>query len=297
MSLEGNPIESKLAEHQGKWFWIRNNYAHMDALPMEFFAERVQELARMPRSELSDMVSRISGSPRTNSEKKAGLFAEHRPDDKLRQFVHMNEVFAEMQDARKGYVLKANYYHRLFLQKASGEFSKPIEDLWFYSYEELIESISSGAFLPQEEVERRRKLVVAVEGRSEKSILSGDEALLFYNGLQEEIKHTDTIKGLIAQTGTVTGKVKVVLKMEDMRKVRDGDILVTSMTRPEMTPAMKIAGAFVTDEGGITSHAAIVAREMKKPCIIGTKIATKVLKDGDTVIVDADKGIVKIVKS
>jgi len=59
---------------------------------------------------------------------------------------------------------------------------------------------------------------------------------------------------------------------------------------------MKKAAAFVTDEGGITCHAAIVARELKKPCIIGTKIATQALKDGDEVEVDADKGAVKLLK-
>jgi pyruvate,water dikinase len=69
------------------------------------------------------------------------------------------------------------------------------------------------------------------------------------------------------------------------------------MTRPEYISAMKKAAAIVTDEGGITCHAAIVSRELKKPCIIGTKIATKVLKDGDLVEVDADKGIVKILEN
>jgi pyruvate,water dikinase len=68
------------------------------------------------------------------------------------------------------------------------------------------------------------------------------------------------------------------------------------MTTPNYLIAMKRAVAFVTDEGGITCHAAIVAREMQKPCIIGTKIATQVLKDGDLVEVDANKGIVKIIK-
>ena len=65
------------------------------------------------------------------------------------------------------------------------------------------------------------------------------------------------------------------------------------MTDPRYVPAMKKAAAIVTDEGGITCHAAIVSRELKKPCIIGTKIATKVLKDGDEVEVDAEKGVVK----
>ena len=68
------------------------------------------------------------------------------------------------------------------------------------------------------------------------------------------------------------------------------------MIKPDYLSAMKKAVAFVTDEGGITCHAAIVARELNRPCIIGTKIATKVLKDGDEVEVDADKGVVKILK-
>jgi len=68
------------------------------------------------------------------------------------------------------------------------------------------------------------------------------------------------------------------------------------MTDPRYVFAMKKAGAIVTDEGGITCHAAIVARELKKPCIIGTKIATKVLKGGDLVEVDAERGIVRILE-
>ena len=69
--------------------------------------------------------------------------------------------------------------------------------------------------------------------------------------------------------------------------------MVAIQTMPELLPAMNKAVAFVTDIGGITSHAAIVAREMKKPCVIGTRIGTKILKDGDRVEVDATKGIVK----
>ena len=82
-----------------------------------------------------------------------------------------------------------------------------------------------------------------------------------------------------------------------LKKVEEGDILVTNQTTPEYMPLMKKASAFVTDQGGITCHAAIIAREMKKPCIIGTKIATKFLHDGDLVEVDANKGVVKILKN
>jgi pyruvate,water dikinase len=106
----------------------------------------------------------------------------------------------------------------------------------------------------------------------------------------------DTAIGMIACKGKVTGPVKICKSVDDIERVKKGDILITSMTRPEFLPAMQKAIAFVTDEGGITSHAAIVSREMNKPCIIGTKNATKIFKDGDLVEVDANNGTVKKIK-
>lgn len=108
---------------------------------------------------------------------------------------------------------------------------------------------------------------------------------------------TDSLKGQSAYKGKSIGRARIILNPSDPSVIFEkGDILVTGMTRPEFLPLMKKAAAFVTDAGGILSHAAIVAREMKKPCIIGTKIATKVLKDGDLVEVDANSGVVKILK-
>jgi len=111
------------------------------------------------------------------------------------------------------------------------------------------------------------------------------------------------MKGAIAFKGKVRGIVKIVTTSEDICKVGEGDVLVSQMTFPSFISAMQKAVAFVTDEGGITCHAAIIARELKKPCIIGTKIATQVLKDGDLVEVDAcpssgaaDNGVVRVLK-
>lgn len=110
---------------------------------------------------------------------------------------------------------------------------------------------------------------------------------------EEKVKK---FKGQSAFKGLVKGTVKIVYGTRQMDKVEHGDIIVTPMTMPYFLPAIKKAGAIVTDEGGLTCHAAIVARELNKPCLVGTKIATKVLKDGDLVEVDANKGIVKILK-
>jgi phosphohistidine swiveling domain-containing protein len=113
---------------------------------------------------------------------------------------------------------------------------------------------------------------------------------------QNKLTQTDQIKGKCAYPGKIEGKVRLILKKDKMSKLNDGEILVTTMTLPEMTPAINKSAAVITDEGGILCHAAIIAREMKKPCIIGTKFATKVLRDGDLVEVDGENGIVRILK-
>ena len=100
------------------------------------------------------------------------------------------------------------------------------------------------------------------------------------------------VKGLGASPGIGVGKAKVIFSEDEISKVEEGDILVTTMTTPDMVPAMKKAAAIVTDEGGMTCHAAIVSRELGVPAVVGTKNATKVLKDGMIVTVDGDKGLV-----
>ncbi|MBI4268318.1 hypothetical protein HY627_00605 [Candidatus Uhrbacteria bacterium] len=100
------------------------------------------------------------------------------------------------------------------------------------------------------------------------------------------------LKGQVAYPGSAEGAARIVLTTKDLLKMKKGDILVSSATNPDLLPGMKIAGAIVTDVGGIISHAAIVSRELQIPCVVGTKSATKVFKDGDRVRVDAKQGIV-----
>lgn len=109
-------------------------------------------------------------------------------------------------------------------------------------------------------------------------------------------KEIREIRGRSAFHGLASGPVRVIFDVRETTDVPDGFILVTAMTEPDFVPLMKKAAAIITDEGGLLCHAAIIARELGKPCIIGTKIATKVLKDGDMVEVDAEKGIVRILE-
>lgn len=132
-------------------------------------------------------------------------------------------------------------------------------------------------------------------------VLSGKQAQDFYDKYVDKEKIQDLgsvkeLKGAVAYKGVVKGNVKIINRPEDMLKMKDGDILVAVATTPSIVSAMKKAGAIVTDEGGLTCHASIVSRELGITCVVGTKFATTVLKDGDLVEVDANKGIVKILK-
>ena len=109
-------------------------------------------------------------------------------------------------------------------------------------------------------------------------------------GEEREIHGEIILKGLAASQGIGSGKIKIVRNLDDLQKISAGDVLVTKMTNPDMVVAMQKSSAIVTDEGGLTAHAAIVSREMGIPCIVGTHEATRKLKDGEIITVDGFSG-------
>jgi len=110
------------------------------------------------------------------------------------------------------------------------------------------------------------------------------------NKTSKELNGEVILTGIAASPGIAFGKIKILEKLEDLRKIIQGDILVTKMTNPDMVITMQKSAAIVTDEGGMTAHAAIVSREMGIPCIVGTQEATTKLKEGETITVDGYTG-------
>jgi len=107
---------------------------------------------------------------------------------------------------------------------------------------------------------------------------------------------TDDVRlsGIGSSPGKASGAVRIVRKLDNLDKVEQGDIIVTEMTTPDMVPAMKRAAGIVTDQGGMTSHAAIVSRELGVPAVVGTDDATGRLRDGQPVTIDGDMGTVEV---
>ncbi|PIY95626.1 MAG: hypothetical protein COY66_06315 [Candidatus Kerfeldbacteria bacterium CG_4_10_14_0_8_um_filter_42_10] len=141
---------------------------------------------------------------------------------------------------------------------------------------------------------QRTKFCVYYLEKGKEKIFVAQQAKKLAAQIQSSVQaEVSEIKGQTGCVGRAQGAVKIIIRASDMGKMKNGDILVSIATDPDIVPAMKKAAAIVTEQGGVTSHAAIVSRELNIPCVIGTKIATKVLKDGDLVEVDATKGVVK----
>ena len=182
----------------------------------------------------------------------------------------------------------ASYYASFILEKKAQQFGLTYNDIVEHTASEIIsEQISSETAL-------LRKQNTAFYFDGQERILSIEETKAAAAKLLVFNTHAREIKGLCAHKGKAVGQVKIVTTREEMKDFKEGMILVAYETTPDIIHAMQQSAAIVTDFGGLTCHAAIVARELKKPCVVGTKDATKVLKDGDMVEVDADLGTINI---
>jgi len=115
-----------------------------------------------------------------------------------------------------------------------------------------------------------------------------------FGGGNEPSRDPAVITGIGASAGTARGPARVVRDLTEASKVQPGDILVCEMTMPAWTPLFSTVSAVVADTGGVLSHCAIVSREYRMPCVVGTRIGTAAIKDGMVLTVDGSKGIVRI---
>ena len=169
--------------------------------------------------------------------------------------------------------------------------------------EEILEILKIGNVMPniRKKIFDRREGYAIIWLNGEIETFIGKEVLQIQAEIGKTYKINNSskiddneISGMSANGGIVIGNVKILLNYKDVEKVKKGDIIVATMTTPDYISAMEKASGFITDEGGITCHAAIISREFGVPCIVGTVNATSKLKDGQKVELDAYNGIVKL---
>ncbi len=268
------------------FYWIKGSYW---ALPVLTLDDLRRERKAMEVSSSEDFDER--------ARRKQALCERVSDPQGLCYAVRVIERCIAMQDERKANVLRGNY--ALFklaqmIQLRHPEWS--IKELLSFTPLEILRLVD-GTLSPDQRLlisERNRKSGWVFT--PEWFCLSSDTRVVepLFELFEEKIG--EEVRGYPASRGTIRGIAKIVVDERDFAKMRPGDILIAPMTRPEFLPVMRQAAAFVTDEGGITCHAAIISREMGKPCVIGTKQATRTFHDGDFIEVDAEQGVVKILK-
>ncbi len=139
-----------------------------------------------------------------------------------------------------------------------------------------------------------RPITTISDSATEGSVADGGDDVATKSGTSNPIRENEVIlSGLGASPGRASGTVSIVRKLDELDKVSEGDIIVAEMTTPDMVPAMKRASGIITDEGGMTSHAAIVSRELGVPAVVGAEHATEQLDDGRVVTIDGEKGTIE----
>lgn len=263
--------EAKVKAYQKEFYFIGGNYIYTPPISAEFIRER----ALKAKENLAND---------THGETDSTYVLTKR-EETMAELLRIGEI---LQDQRKKLNLIGSYGMSRFLDEAVKRTKinlRLAERAFWFEYSDLLFSDSIG--------EKLEKRTTASGIYQDGSVIFNDVISVSPNNLAPN--GDEEIKGVPASKGVAYGKAKIILSDKEFSKLEEGDILITHMTRPEFAPIMSLSAAIVTDEGGLTSHAAIVARELKKPCIVGTKHATELIHDGDEVEVNANYGIVKII--
>ncbi len=235
----------------------------------------------------------------TPSQEKEGVGAridEFELDEQERRRILLGKKLAYIRDLRDEYRRIGMYHIQKLYEEIGKRMNLTTSEMSFVRDVEVKAFFEKGVVPNKEIVNKRISGFLMFMDGEKIECLVGEEIKEKAQELELRVSEEEggrIIKGKTASKGKVQGRVRVILTVKDLNKVSKGDILVAVTTGADYVPAMHRAAAFVTDEGGLTCHAAIIAREMKKPCIVGTKNATKILKDGEIVEVDCETGTVR----
>ena len=293
--LPENQQKETLKNHQKKYFWILNSYLKSQILDLSYF---LKDLEKLGNTNFKKSLKEIKDYPSHIKREKQNIYKKIHHDKNFRQLVSLVEKFSTLQNERKMDNFKAEHFLEEFVKTFSQKSKIDKNSLKCLVLNELSEIFTKD--FHQTFKSRQKSFVFHC---TDKEIIpyEGQNALLLANRFIN-LPHLkqNIIQGQVASLGKIhhfRGTAKIVLTVDQIHKLKSGDILITTMTSPDFIIGMKKAGAIITDIGGMLSHAAIVARELKKPCIVGTEIATKVIHDGDVVELHNGKGTIRILSS
>jgi len=301
-SKKENLSENKeiVFRHYKEYFLLNAADGH-EPWTLDYFTNKFADDLKLSLVELENRLLEIESSSEKIENDKTQFIEEHNIKSDIVDDCNLLAEIGHWRLEMRFVWMPGYYYDKHILNEVAKRFSCDQTVIRFATIKEIM-TLFDGATLDKTELEKRAKAFLFAIENEKTFVLSGIEA---QKKLLEYVPPVDNsgvkeFKGNIAMKGKVKAKALVFKwgdSMQDKLSSVSGEfILVAGQTRPQLMPLITKSSGIVTDEGGITSHAAIVSRELGIPCVIGTKIATQVIKDGDLIEVDANAGIVSILK-
>lgn len=283
--------EKRISEHHCRYQWIPYMYEG-PSWNKKYFYSLLQSLARQ-KPDFNKLMEKISVEKNLKQRqeklmKKLGFSSKEKRITRLLRDSAFSKVY------RKDAMYFGCFTAEPLYREIAKRLHLSLNQARYFHPDEIPEALLEKKFDSNELNERYRFSVYRTINRKS-DFLAGKKARAFYKTLisGKQFKKVNELQGSTAFEGEAEGTVKVINHPNEIFKMNEGDILVSHSTNPNLVPAIRKASAIITDLGGMTCHAAIVSRELGIPCVLGTRIATKVLKDGDSVEVNATKGIIR----
>ncbi len=283
----------KLATHARKYDWMQFHYDGPTILGERHFISLLASEARQGTDAIKKISEMQSQEEQTLRAKQTILDALQ-PSEEEKYWLKVAETFILLKAIRKEAVLEVSRCVNGLLDEISRRLGLDRIQVRHLTAGEVDIALKERK-ADVKEINERIRHCVWLADMERLTVLTGKEADGYALKIVEDKidERVTELKGTPAFAGKARGVVKLVEKPADIAKMNEGDVLVSGATNVDLMPALKKASAIVTDAGGVTCHAAIISRELKIPAVIGTKVATKWLKDGDLVEVDATKGKVR----
>ncbi len=293
LRVKNSALVRAITAHHRKYCWLNYQYRG-PATPVSEYLERWQQLMRSAASPRS-MARKMAAERLRLLHTQRVLAGELSLTPRLRKLLYLAQQMVFIKGFRKETIYHGMYGYDPLLREIGKRLGLTIAQLWAMKTSEIVPALLHRKFNVHE-LNQRQLFALAYIDRHSHNIVSGNRAKKLFQRIHKEKLHlhkTDELSGTPACPGKVRGTVKIINIPEDMGKMHKGDILVAHNTNPNLVPAMKKAAALVSESGGLTCHTAIVARELRTPCIVGVPGADKILKDGDKVMVDATNGVIR----
>jgi phosphohistidine swiveling domain-containing protein len=292
-------IAEAFKEHSKNWHWILNSYGGNRVLSPEYFGGKLKELLKNRKAE--EVIKEIKNKIAANKKRKADLIKKLNLGKNIVLIAEKLSQSIWWQDFRKGYIWRMNHLWDLAMRAIVKRTSWKFKELQWCFFDEVVDVVR-GKANKKKILGRSRYYCMHFEnGKKEECFDKKTYDRLWKIYGEEKVSEDKEIKGLLVSRGKggiVRGRARIITDpFKEQNKFKKGEILVAGMTSPEYIIVMKKAIAVITDYGGMTCHAAIISRELGVPCLVNTRNATKIIKTGDLIEIDADKGTVKIMNS